>query len=77
MILFGLDWIAAAIGCWGMYALGRKKKYGFILLTIGSIGWICVGMSTATYGLVVASLIRAGIEVYDWLQWRRKDGNKK
>ena len=72
MILLGLDWVAAAIGCYGIYLLGRKKKSGFIWLTVGSIGWICVGMSTATYGLVVASLIRAGIEVYDFYSWRKK-----
>ena len=76
MILFGLDWLAAAIGCFGMFLLGRKKKQGFIWLTIGSIGWICVGMSTATFGLVAASLIRCGIEVYDWYKWRREDGTK-
>jgi len=72
MILFGLDWLAAAVGCIGVYLLGRKKKSGFIWLTIGSIGWILVGMSTAVYGLVIASVIRAGIEVFDYYSWKKK-----
>lgn len=64
-----LDWVAALFEISGLWIIGNKKKFGFLLLTGCSISWIILGLMNHLYGLSVAALVCFVIHVRNYIRW--------
>lgn len=68
-----LDWIAAAVALLGVYVIGRKNKYGFLICMVSGAIWCIVEALTGVYGLFLEVLPLFALNLYNFYKWRRED----
>ena len=71
MQYFGIDWIATFAGLTGVYLIGNKNKYGFLIMMIASISWMTVGFMIQSLALILGSAVFFALHVRGWVRWRR------
>jgi len=65
-----MNWIAFLGILFGNLLVGNKKKFGFVLITFGSILWMIVGFHIKDYALLLVNLTSTIIMVINWFKWR-------
>jgi hypothetical protein len=77
MQYYGIDWLATVCGLTGVYLLGNKNKYGFILFMAASLSWLGFGIMTSSIAMSIGSFIFFCMHFRGWLNWNRVgDGGK-
>lgn len=71
MNYYGIDWLATFAGLTGVYLIGSKNRYGFLVMMVASLSWMTVGFMIQSYALIIGSLVFFGLHVRGWLKWRR------
>jgi nicotinamide riboside transporter PnuC len=71
MNLYGIDWLATFCGLTGVYLIGSKNKYGFLIMMMASLSWMAVGFMIGSLALILGSSVFFGLHVRGWLKWRR------
>ena len=74
-----MDWIAGILELAGLWKIGDKRAWGFLLCIAGGLCWITyVILNGHTYGLLVVVIPALFINVRNYTKWRRdeKMGNK-
>ena len=71
MQLFGIDWLATVCGLTGVYLIGNKNRYGFLVMMIASLSWMAVGFLIGSVALIAGSAVFFGLHVRGWMKWRR------
>ncbi len=56
----------------GMWFIGRKNKFGFVLGLAGEACWFYRGIQTGLFDLFVLSSVFAIMHIYNYIQWSRK-----
>ena len=64
------SWILAAIGVSGIYFVGRKTIWGWLILLFNEIIWIAYAMITEQYGFIVSAVAYAAVYIRSYLHWR-------
>ncbi len=72
MQYFGIDWLATVAGLTGVYLLGNKNKYGFLVMMIASLSWMTVGFMIESAALIFGSVIFFSLHVRGWIKWKRE-----
>jgi len=70
-ILNNLDWLAGGLELAASYAIGNKRKAGFLLSMLGNATWIYVAVSRGIYGLLLVVIPALFINARNWLKWRK------
>ncbi len=73
MQYYGIDWLATACGLTGVYLLGNKNKYGFLIFMMASASWVTFGLMTGSVAVVIGSTIFFVMHFRGWLSWRRDE----
>lgn len=68
-----LDWIGAAIALIGVYMVGRKNKYGFLVCMLSGLVWCFVAFFTGVYGLFLEVLPLFALNLYNFNKWRKEE----
>ena len=68
-----IDWIAAFMGISGTMLLRKKKKNGFLLLTVMSVLWLIVGLQLGSNGMVLSSFTFIFLNLLGYFEWRKED----
>ena len=68
------SWILAAIGVSGIYFVGRKTIWGWLILLFNEIIWIAYAVITTQYGFIVSAIAYAAVYIRSYLHWR-EDSN--
>jgi hypothetical protein len=71
------SWILAAIGVTGIFLVGRKTIYGWLILLLNECIWIAYAIATDQYGFIVMALSYAAVYVKSYLGWRKDESNGK
>lgn len=71
MQYFGIDWLATICGLTGIYLIGSRNRYGFLIMMIASLSWMTVGFMIGSLALILGSGVFFGLHVRGWLKWRR------
>ena len=53
--------------------IGNKKKFGFILISVGSVFWAKIGLDLSDYALALVNVTGIAITVINWLKWREEE----
>jgi hypothetical protein len=69
------SWILAAIGVSGIFLVGRKTIWGWLVLCLNECIWIVYALTTKQYGFIVAAVAYGIVYVKSFLHWR-KDENE-
>ncbi|HVF30611.1 MAG TPA: nicotinamide mononucleotide transporter [Pyrinomonadaceae bacterium] len=71
MQLYGIDWLATVCGLAGVYLIGSKNKYGFLIMMIASLSWMGVGFMIGSLALILGSSVFFGLHLRGWFKWKR------
>lgn len=69
---YGLDLLAMCATFLGVYFLGNKNKYGFLLHFVGNLLWFGLGFLTQSLGLIIANVLFSLMNIRGFILWRRK-----
>jgi hypothetical protein len=67
------SWLLAVIGVAGIFLVGRKTIWGWLVLCINECIWILYALATKQYGFIVMAVAYALVYVKSYMQWRRDD----
>lgn len=69
---YGSDWLGMIGNLFGAWFLTKQRKLGFVLGTIGCIGWLIFGILTQSMPSVASNLIYIGINIRGWRKWKKE-----
>ncbi len=72
MHFYGIDWVATVAGLTGVYLIGNKNKFGFLIMMIASLSWMTVGFMVQSLALILGSGVFFSLHVRGWIKWRRE-----
>ena len=65
------SWILAAIGVSGIFFVGQKSIWGWLVLLANECLWIVYAITTQQYGFIFAALAYATVYIRSYLHWKR------
>ena len=77
MQYYGIDWLATACGLTGVFLLGNKNKYGFLIFMMASASWITFGILVGSYAVILGSSVFLIMHFRGWLKWNRDEREAK
>lgn len=69
---YGIDWMATVSGLAGIYLLGSKNKFGFILFMVASLSWITFGIFTGSIAVIIGSSIFFIMHLRGFINWSKE-----
>ena len=69
LVILLLSFIAPAVTALGLWFIGNKKKYGFLVGISAEVFWMLLGWFSEAYGLVFWSLIFTFLYLRNYLKW--------
>lgn len=68
-----MDWLLSGLVLVGNFLLGRKNKWGWVILAVNSLGWVyyAYSLNPIQWGLMPSAVINFGIcimAVYKWFK---------
>jgi hypothetical protein len=67
------SWVLGTIGVAGIYFVGRKTIWGWIVLLSNEILWITYALLTKQYGFIFSAIAYGIVYVKSFLHWRRDE----
>jgi nicotinamide riboside transporter PnuC len=71
------SWVLAAIGVTGMFFVGKKTVWGWLILLVNECIWIAYALATKQYGFIVMALAYAAVYIKSYIHWRREENTVK
>jgi nicotinamide riboside transporter PnuC len=65
------SWVLAAIGVSGIFFVGQKTIWGWLILLVNECLWIVYAVTTQQYGFIFAALAYATVYIRSFLHWRK------
>lgn len=65
------SWVLAAIGVFGIYFVGKKTIWGWLILLANEVIWIVYAVSTKQYGFIVSAIAYGIVYVRSFIHWRQ------
>lgn len=70
------SWILATIGVTGIFFVGRKTIWGWLVLLFNECLWIVYAITTEQYGFIVAALAYAVVYLRSYIHWSKDRVNE-
>jgi len=67
------SWILVAIGVSGIFLVGRKTIWGWLILCVNECLWIVYAVTTEQHGFIVGAIIYGMVYVKSFLHWKRDE----
>lgn len=67
------SWILAAIGITGIFFVGKKTVWGWLILLANEFIWIAYALSTKQYGFIISAAAYAAVYIRSYIHWRRDE----
>lgn len=65
------SWCLAPFGLLGMYVVGLKKRWGWVLSMTTQALWATYAIGTGQYGFLIGTVSYFAVYLKNWLGWRR------
>jgi hypothetical protein len=69
------SWVLAAIGVTGIFFVGKKTVWGWLILLANECIWIAYAVNTKQYGFIISALAYAAVYIRSYIHWKREDNN--
>ena len=66
-----LDWVAGCFSIWGMYVVGQKKWWGWLINTFNLLLLIYINLHFSLWGFLPVNLIMMVMFCKNAVQWYR------
>jgi hypothetical protein len=67
------SWVLGTVGVAGIYFVGRKTIWGWIVLLANEVLWITYALLTKQYGFIFSAIAYGIVYVKSFLHWRRDE----
>jgi len=67
------SWILAVVGVTGMFFVGKKTVWGWLVLLVNECIWIGYAVATKQYGFIVMALAYSFVYVKSFFHWKRDE----
>jgi len=67
------SWILAAIGVTGIFFVGKKTVWGWLILLANECIWIAYAVSTKQYGFIISALAYGAVYIRSYIHWKREE----
>lgn len=67
------SWVLAVIGVSGIFLVGRKTIWGWLILCVNEVLWIFYALSTKQYGFIFMAVTYAAVYIKSFLHWRKDE----
>jgi hypothetical protein len=67
------SWVLGTIGVAGIYFVGRKTIWGWIVLLSNEVLWITYALITKQYGFIFSAIAYGIVYVKSFLHWRNDE----
>ncbi len=67
------SWILAAIGVTGIFFVGRKTIWGWLILLLNECIWIAYALATDQYGFIVMATAYAAVYIKSYISWKKEE----
>lgn len=65
------SWVLAVIGVAGIFLVGRKTIWGWLILCVNEVLWIIYALHTDQYGFIVSALAYAAVYIRSYIHWKQ------
>lgn len=69
---YGADWVGMTGNLLGLWYLSKQRKRGFLIGSVGCIGWMIFGVLTESAPSVLSNIIYIGMNIRGWRKWKEK-----
>jgi hypothetical protein len=63
----------AAIGVTGIFLVGRKTIWGWLVLCVNECLWIAYALATEQYGFILAAVAYGIVYIKSFMHWKNDD----
>ena len=67
------SWILAVIGVTGIFLVGQKTIWGWLVLTTNELLWIGYALNTKQYGFIVMATAYMIVYIKSYIEWNKAD----
>jgi len=71
------SYVLAAIGVTGIFFVGRKTIWGWLVLLVNECLWIVYAVTTEQYGFIFAAIAYGIVYIKSYMLWRQEDTKSK
>jgi hypothetical protein len=64
------SWVLAVIGVTGIYFVGRKTIWGWVVLLFNEVLWIVYALTTNQYGFIFSAVAYAIVYTRAYFHWK-------
>ena len=73
-----MSWIAGVFELLGIWLIGNKNRFGFLLNLIGCALWIVIAINVpAARGILLVAIPALFINVVNFIKWGKEDGKTR
>ena len=65
------SWILAVIGVTGIFLVGKKTIWGWLVLTTNELLWIGYALNTKQYGFIVMATAYMIVYIKSYIEWNK------
>lgn len=66
------SWALAAVGVTGIFFVGKKVIWAWLILLVNECIWIAYALATDQYGFIVMATAYAAVYIKSYISWRRE-----
>jgi hypothetical protein len=66
------SWILAVLGITGIFLVGRKTIWGWLVLCANEILWVTYAIVTKQYGFIAMAIAYVLVYLKSYLHWKRE-----
>lgn len=67
------SWVLAILGITGIFLVGRKTIWGWLVLCANEILWVTYALITKQYGFIAMAVAYVLVYMKSYMHWRREE----
>jgi len=67
------SWVLAIIGAGGIFVVGKKNMWGWLILMVNELLWTAYALVTKQYGFLVAVVLYSAAYIKSYIEWRHDE----
>ena len=67
------SYVLAAVGVTGIFFVGRKTIWGWLILLTNECIWIAYALATKQYGFILMATAYSAVYIKSFIGWRKED----
>lgn len=67
------SYVLAAIGVAGIFLVGRKTIWGWLILLLNECIWVAYAITTKQYGFILMATAYSAVYIKSFIHWKREE----